>query len=384
VKRLYVTHDAGRTWRRDAQARLPTSGYLSSISFASPRNGLMTTGRGGLLATEDAGRSWHTLLFTDDVSDVAAVQRLGETGLVALVADGTLLRSGDRGAHWRRVHPASLPAPSDEVSFSTPTDGIGVAADDWTGPSPVFAHTTDAGRTWALRARLPADIEDVNSLDRASSTVVYAVAESGPAASTRPEVLLRSGDDGRTWGRNAGPRGSQFFSVSFTTPNDGILGDDRGRFYATKDGGSTWIEVRPGGPDLRGFVFLTAAHGLALAQAPNTSGGDETLLQTLDGGRTWEPYTHAPVRRPLGLATLGPDRAWIVDMPCTGTPSPRQYNCPGALVSTADGGRTWQRIALNMAVGSDYLDFVTPRVGFGDGYLTTDGGRDWRLVPQSP
>jgi hypothetical protein len=79
----------------------------------------------------------------------------------------------------------------------------------------------------------------------------------------------------------------------------------------------------------------------------------------------------AGLHRP-GVDTLRPK--WI-DADGSGS----RY-CPGSLVATADGGRTWQRIALNMAVGTDYLDFVTPSVGFGDGYGTSDGGRDWRLL----
>src|SRR4029450_3324256 len=78
LKRLDGRHDGGRSWKlRADDHRVPSSGYLASIAFTDDHKGLMTTNRGGLLATEDGGRSWRMLLLTDDATDVVAMQRLG-------------------------------------------------------------------------------------------------------------------------------------------------------------------------------------------------------------------------------------------------------------------------------------------------------------------
>lgn len=48
---------------------------------------------------------------------------------------------------------------------------------------------------------------------------------------------------------------------------------------------------------------------------------------------------------------------------------------------SGDGGRSWQRIALNAVPGVQPYDFVTASVGYAGDERTTDGGRDWTLLP---
>jgi photosystem II stability/assembly factor-like uncharacterized protein len=377
LKRLYVTRDGGRTWKlRANDHQVPSSGYLASIAFADDRKGLMTTNRGGLLATGDGGRSWRMLLLTDDVTDVVAVQRLGRGALVVSLLNGAILRSSDAGKHWTGVYPHSLPQP-EEISFSTPRDGIGVGRSDWTYSHPAMVATHDGGRTWKFLSAIRPDAA-VDSLVRVSDRILYGVGSTDRRAG---QILFRSTDGGRTWTRLRAPARSQFFKVSFMSPAVGVLGDDAGRFYSTGDGGRTWRLVHGIGRDLRMFVFLTRLHGLAISDEP----GNETLYETTDGARTWHVYERAPARRPLGLAALVPNHIWIVDMPtCGQTVTRRQPSCPGAILRTSDGGRIWQRIELNMVPGSGSLDFVSPSVGYIASlpapYTTTNGGRDWRLV----
>lgn len=336
LKRLYVTTDGGRSWRLRAGARqVPVSGYLASLSFADSREGLMTTARGGLLATRDGGRSWQMLLLTDDATDVVAVQRLRRHELVALLRNDAPLRSHDQGTHWQLVYPHTLPPPS-LLSFSTPRDGIGAGYGDWAFTRPAIVITRDGGRSWRLRAPLPTDMS-ASSLMRVSPSLVYMV---GSSYRRIGGILFRSRDNGRSWQRLQTPARSQFFTVSFTSARDGFLGDNRGRFYVTHNGGSRWTLVHGRGDDLRAFAFLTPRRGLALATPPDSA----TFYETRDGGRSWHIYTHAPVERPLAFATLGANRIWIIDMPiCSAAATRHQPNCPGALFRTSGakdrGGR---------------------------------------------
>jgi len=382
LKRLYVTHDDGRSWHLRANERqMPVNGYLSSISFADARDGLLTSARGGLLATHNGGRTWRMLLLTDDATDVLSVQRLRPHALVVLLGDGALLRSSNGGVRWQVVYPHTLPRPQ-KVSFSTARDGIGAGYGDWTFSHEAILVTHDGGRSWHSRSRLPAD-DEPTELIRVSRTVLYVVAASYRG---RGSVLFRSSNDGRTWNRVIAPVRSRFFGVSFTSSGEGVLGDSTGSFYVTQDRGGSWVRLRRRGRELLNFSFLTPSHAFGLPAQP----GDTVLQETRDGGRSWHAYTRAHVRRPLAFVTLGRNRAWIVDMPtCPDPVVERQPNCPGAIVRTNDGGRTWQRVRLNMVPGSTSLDFVTPTVGYAQDpwsglYRTGNGGRTWTLVRSTP
>lgn len=370
-KELFVTEDGGRSWRlRTGPEQMPIGGYLGSVSFSDARDGLLTTDRGsGLLATADGGRSWRTILQAPD-SDVVAAQHLGRDTVVALLEDGALYRSTDGGRRRRLLYPHTLPTPA-AVAYSTPVAGIGAGYADWGYASFGILATTDAGRSWHVRALLP-QVGSAATLERVSGGVVFLT---GTSSHRVGMLLLRSTDDGRTWSAVPVPAGAGYFGVSFLSASDGILAEESGRFYATSDGGRHWRRVHGRGPDLRTFAFLTASLGFALS-APS----DPALYVSRDGGRHWRPDPHVPVERPVALATLGAKRVWLVDVPvCSTAPT-----CPAAIVRSSDGGRTWERIALNAVPGVQTYDFVTASVGYaGDaplGYRTTDGGRDWTLI----
>jgi photosystem II stability/assembly factor-like uncharacterized protein len=139
IKRLYVTHDAGNSWQRVSSARLPIIGYMTSISFSDAKHGLLTTARGGLSATDDGGRSWYSLLAAEERMQVTSVQRVGAHGLAVLLFNGSLRRSDDGGHSWSTIYPRALPQPN-EVSYSSPSQGIGIGASD---PSELEPPTQD-------------------------------------------------------------------------------------------------------------------------------------------------------------------------------------------------------------------------------------------------
>jgi hypothetical protein len=62
-----------------------------------------------------------------------------------------------------------------------------------------------------------------------------------------------------------------------------------GRFYVTHNGARTWTPLGDAHADLRDFAMLTAQRGFTGDPAHNNG-----LLETLDGGRTWHPYTGVP------------------------------------------------------------------------------------------
>ncbi|NES05659.1 MAG: photosynthesis system II assembly factor Ycf48 [Okeania sp. SIO2F4] len=102
-------------------------------------------------------------------------------------------------------------------------------------------------------------------------------------------------------------------------------------------------------------------------------GGDTTLLETTDGGKTWEPKTidlEEKVR--LTSVSFNGNEGWIVGQ-------------PSLLLHTDDGGESWSTIPLSsklpgapntiIALGPNSAEMTTD---VGAIYRTKDGGQNWR------
>ncbi len=102
-------------------------------------------------------------------------------------------------------------------------------------------------------------------------------------------------------------------------------------------------------------------------------GGDTTLLETTDGGKTWEPKTidlEEKVR--LTSVSFNGNEGWIVGQ-------------PSLLLRTDDGGESWSTIPLSsklpgapntiIALGPNSAEMTTD---VGAIYRTKDGGQNWR------
>lgn len=177
------------------------------------------------------------------------------------------------------------------------------------------------------------------------------------------------------------------------------------------------------------FLLASASPGAIAANAASTTTGGQTVLQvwtigastawawttgentgsaqgvarTSDGGRRWREVTPPGLgiqtgdRYITGLFALDASHAWVTyGSIFSGTPQ--------TIVSTSDGGRHWAiagqaPLTTISFSGSTYncgLDFVSPSVGwcettppfFGSEavyiYRTTDGGRNWKLVSDTP
>lgn len=174
-------------------------------------------------------------------------------------------------------------------------------------------------------------------------------------------------------------------SAIFWTPQEGLLavrycvpGSSRcvrGAVQRTTDGGKTYR------------VVLRTRHPITDVEKVGPHGAIITplfgdALRTVDGGRTWRPFTFEPWFWASPRIALRIDRYYVRDTPLL------------ALRVTHDGGRTWQRLAdpCNQTVADNaYADLVTPKlwwllcVGRPAGgtmdkavFRTSDGGKTWQ------
>jgi photosystem II stability/assembly factor-like uncharacterized protein len=180
---------------------------------------------------------------------------------------------------------------------------------------------------------------------------------------------------------------------------------------ATRDGGANWIQAHvPGQASNADVTFLDPQHGWLTLSRLISQGTmlDETLMRTLDGGRTWSQIFHGARRVTIQPHVQVGDCLWsgvrfvtpllgFTGLSCEGDGPPQ-------VEMSRDGGLTWGRQALprllrqagiQMWSGAESPRFVSLENGItfvsncvGDGlsctfygalYRTDDGGRTWSM-----
>lgn len=214
---LLTSEDGGRTW-----SALPVRDDAMSTSSAADGS-IVIAGHEVFVASRDGGVTWAPIAtdlpsldihgFTRDPADPARMW--------AYLAIGGLWESTDYGAHWERVRDDNVLFPLAVRDGST-TRLLGV---DATG----FVGSDDGGRTWAALGT-PETFPMTALAATADGRIVYAGSSS---------ALFRSDDGGRTWART-NYVGSAF---AVATSGDGrtvAVVDRETKFFRSADGGNTW------------------------------------------------------------------------------------------------------------------------------------------------
>lgn len=123
----------------------------------------------------------------------------------------------------------------------------------------------------------------------------------------------------------------------------------------------------PSQANLIDITFSTPEHGWVV-------GSEATILETNDGGNTWQPYTielGEEKARFTGVSFAGKE-GWIVGQ-------------PPIMLHTTDDGKTWSRLPLSaklpgspntiIALGPNSAEMTT---NVGAIYRTEDGGKNWK------
>lgn len=349
---LWTSTDVGQSWRPIAGTRVPF--LLYAVDFSDRLHGFAAGGQfakyeerpwRGLLATSDGGRTWSVGYLSPDADRSNPITRLrfvdsthgwaaiggcteGQNGPCA----GGVMVTGDGGRSWQMTRQIAS-----QLSATSPTEAW--AVDSGRDPAAGIPwHTTDAGANWQGVVR-PGAL----AIDSLIGSKQWLLAHSGVGAWT-------SNDSGQTW-------------VPFNPP---IL--ESGPFVNT---GMPTILVES--PDL-----VVVADGTALRVSQ-------------DAGREWTPVT-LPTDDPNNTATALAFRdsrngiAIVGNQQCV-KPQPGVAQGSAAVLTTADGGLTWQRqttlaryaTALSAAKG---LAVTTGGAGCGGPAqhsiaISHDDGRRW-------
>lgn len=284
---------------------------------------------------------------------------------------GLVLRTTDGGERWRRV-PTPTDWRLDSVTFLGAELGwaVGGRARPYTHESRgVVLATTNGGRDWeAISDTSLPRLRAVRFFDRKHGVAA------GDGTALNPAGVFTTDDGGRHWRPVPGGEARQWLAGDFTRDRlGGLAGVVAGLRGAAARVAGRQVDLTQNTGDRRGgygVALADAAHGWLV--------GDGGLVRTTDdGGQAWNPPPRDP---PASLqdwfdwravATEG-ERVWIA-------------GAPGSVVlSSADGGSTWNTASTGVTTPLTALTFVDANRGWAVGELgvvitTRDGGLTWRV-----
>ncbi len=274
--------------------------------------------------------------------------------------------------HWQTLPTAPVHANSrhDDVWF----------ADDFTGwvvnGGGEIWHTSDGGDSWQLQF-------ETGVYNRA---VTFASAQRGWVGTLfAPERMYETNDGGAHWSPVHGLPAQMPAGICGMWAVSPQVVYAVGRYNSpagalkTDDGGVTWsfMDVSAYAGTLVDCWFRSAQIGFVVGSVgPFPTACRAVVLQTMDGGRTWETR-HTSSRTG--------EWCWKISFPSNlvGFVSVERASGPKRFLKTTDGGLAWVEMPCPNA-NEQGIGFVTEQLGWlgGSGnptYRTVDGGIRWAL-----
>lgn len=160
-------------------------------------------------------------------------------------------------------------------------------------------------------------------------------------------------------------------AVDFLGPRTGWAAGDRGVIWRTLDGGQNWTLLpSPSAAHWTSLCFLTDRIGWIAGgrTVPYTHQNVGTLMTTRDGGETWQVLVQETWPRFHHVQFFDLENGVAV---CDGSPQ-----CPSGILTTADGGQSWIPAAGENPSGWRAAAFASPSSGIvcgmrgAQGYVT--------------
>lgn len=192
---------------------------------------------------------------------------LPEDGIIwAAGANGKVIRSDDRGAHWQVQ---AVPV-AENLQGIAAWDGMRAVA---VGGAGVVIRTTDAGKRWQEVAVPRSEVANkLLSVRAYADGVAWAVGELG--------AVLGTTDYGQHWQRAVPEKDQAWNDICFFGAR-GILVGEFGQVMLTDDGGKNWRPAKSGTQSSLMSVYLRdASHAVAV-------GLSGVILVSDDGGMQW-------------------------------------------------------------------------------------------------
>ncbi|MEJ7624919.1 MAG: YCF48-related protein [Pyrinomonadaceae bacterium] len=234
---LASTMDGGRNWTK---VSLNATEDINEIYFRNEDNGYLVAGR-KLFVTRDAGQTWRetriyragdfgsgvpeflSIRFSDKKRGYVIGSVLRKVADDEIVVDSLLMRTEDEGETWQR-----MPVPTKTELFHLDFNGN---SHGWiVGDGGVILATTDEGRTW--QKQRSGTTMPLYNVDFRDDDEGYAVGKSG--------TILRTEDGGQTWQKPLSAFTETLMRVDFADDKVGWIVGYSGSILMSSDKGKTW------------------------------------------------------------------------------------------------------------------------------------------------
>ena len=320
---------------------------LFNVRFVDDKNGWISGDYGLIWRTQDRGNTWQpqksgTILPLRGISfsDTKNGWAVGDQGLIIHTSDG--------GNTWVKQE-SGIKEHLQKVNFLDARKGFAI------GVFASFLRTKNGGETW----------EDISQqIKEPEKEVEWFIDEAGTEQPAEEEAETEEFDIIEEGMPVLEPLLNDIFFVDSQT---GWIVAEEANIFHTKDGGETWLKQESGAKeDLFGVFFKDAQEGWI-------TGLNGLLLHTSNGGTTWEEQ-ECPVEDSLFAIRISGSRGYAVGNAT-------------AMMTTADGGKTWQPFSPEgIVLFSWFRDLTTIQGrfvaigGLGTILISDTEGQDWKEI----
>ncbi len=294
---LLRTTDRGTTWT-EAGANLPAEiESVGGLLVSGDR--FLLSGRGGIASSDDGGLTW-TLTQTDNYRYTTFMQETPD-GVVFVLMGLNLYGSADQGTTWVTNNVPNEIGNDIPGGFFAPS-----GTEAWIGGREGrLLHTTNAGLSWEVVAT-PETSRNIGAIHFTDDT-------NGMAFLTgNANFFYRTTDGGATWTETPLSGGLLATKIRFANDSVGFIGNQsvfNGAVLQTTDGGVSWEPIDNTGYSTLDFAIVPLGNG---AIDIWTAGFGGTIFH-IPGLLT--PTRNLPVAEPLGIYPNPVGDHFYLDLP---------------------------------------------------------------------
>ena len=359
---VFLSHDAGKTWRRITATEDPGLHNFESLAFDPGNARELYAGTWHLAwKTMDEGENWvpvHQGMIDDSHVMTLNIDPWNWETLYATACTG-IYRSRDGGTHWTKLEGIPESSRRTRAFCRVPQDKKVLIA----GTTEGVWLSTNLGETW--RPVTDKDLVVNALLSLPDGTLLLGSEGAG---------VLKSSDMGRTWVDSNTGFSERFISKILFDPDGkrvlaGVWGDAHyGGVFTASHLPGPWTHLDDG-------LFGRQVLSLALLNGTILAGTDDGIFAWAPGGRRWE-------RIPMPGGISHPRINDLVAVP----PRDLVAATPRGILHSADAGRSWtERIFgtgedVSALISSPYNPSLVMGASRSGIWRSRDAGHSWRRV----